>query len=95
MNEYDFQVLLFISLKPREQVSVLGLLDILNRLQSEGLVTVNEMYPGMPDQNIWSVTWKGINFINEWKKDADNRHRLYGLSSPLPHGDTPTILRPR
>lgn len=94
MNDFDFSVLLFISQKPREQVSVLGLLDILNRLMSEGLVTVNEMYPGMPEQNIWSVTWKGMNLIKDWKKDGSNRHRLYGLSKALPHGDTPTLLRP-
>lgn len=94
MNDFDFQILLFISLKPREQVSVLGLLEILNRLMGEGLVTVNEMYPGMPDQNIWSVTWKGIQFIKDWKQDAGNRHRLYGLSTPLPHGNPPVVLRP-
>lgn len=84
LTTIEFSVLLFLSQKPRLQLSITGLLPFLNRLQSLSLVTSNEMIPGMPEENVWTVTWKGLQLIKDYQSDAHNRHRQIGPSSVLP-----------
>jgi DNA-binding PadR family transcriptional regulator len=81
---FDFEVLLFVSIRPREQVSISNWIPILERLKEAGLVSVYEPYPDLPDQNIWMVTQDGLTLIREWQQNDRNRHRQYGPSSVLP-----------
>jgi len=87
MNElrlFDFEVLLFVSIRPREQIQISNWLNILNQLKELGLVTCNVLYPNAPDTNVWMVTAEGIALIRKWQEDDRNRHRQYGPSSVLP-----------
>lgn len=84
LTTIEFSILLFVSIKPRTQISIAGLLPILMHLASLDLVTSTEMLPGMPEENIWTVTWAGLQLIKEWQQDAHNRHRQFGPSSVLP-----------
>lgn len=83
LNHFDFQILLFINIRPREQASVSGLLPILQNLQNMGLVTTVDV-PTMPDETLWTTTLAGVTLIKDWQKDGYNRHRQFGLSSTLP-----------
>ena len=86
-NELDlftFEVLLFVSIRPREQIQISNWINILDRLKGLGLVTVQVLYPDMPDTNIWMVTAEGLTLIRNWQQDDRNRFRQYGPSSVLP-----------
>lgn len=84
LNTIELEVLMHIVVRPREQVAVADVLPVLQKLLRYKLVSVNSIYPDMPDQNIWIATNKGIEFVRTWQSDGDNRHRQYGLSQVLP-----------
>lgn len=84
LTSFELEVLMHIVVRPREQVAVADVLPVLQKLLRYKLVSVNTIYPDMPDQNIWIATNKGIEFVRTWQSDGDNRHRAYGLSQILP-----------
>ena len=84
LSTFELEVLMHIVVRPREQVAVYDVLPILQKLLRYKLVSLNTIYPDLPDQNIWIATNKGIEFIRTWQSDDSNRHRQYGLSQILP-----------
>lgn len=84
LTTFELEVLMMIVNRPREQIAVMDVVPVLQKLLRHKLVSVNIIYPDMPDESIWIATNKGIEFIRTWQSDADNRHRQYGLSQVLP-----------
>lgn len=84
LTTIELEVLMHIVVRPREQVAVTDVLPVLRKLLRHKLVSVNTIYPDLPDQDIWIATNKGIEFVRTWQSDGHNRHRQYGLSQVLP-----------
>jgi hypothetical protein len=55
----------------------------LEQLQELGLVVLTN--------DVWTVTEAGHTLATDWKIDANNRHRLYGPGTFLPHGNPPNL----